>query len=127
MNNSDFISTLFAHSGINPYSVTDYLVASQHLYQQGLTLGFTDPFLFMLKIDDQLDREMRHYLSASSRRMTRVNHLIQHVLRLNAYYGELLIPLVLACIHQTLLLNEWYELLPRFELARSRIQRRFNL
>jgi len=127
MNEPEFISDLFDDSTINPNCVSDYLEKGQNLYQQGLTLGFTDRFLAMLKIADRVDGEMRQYLLGKSRRMTGLNQIIRHFQGLNPYYAQLLIPLVLECIHQTVLLNEWYELLPRYTKARKRIQQQFTL
>ena len=52
---------------------------------------------------------------------------IEMLLTLDSEYTHRLLPLVMDSVLEVLYLNEWYELMPRYHLARQRIAQTFGI
>ncbi|SFF22145.1 hypothetical protein [Spirosoma endophyticum] len=127
MNELKTIPELFAGSEINPQVVMCYIWRQDSYYKQTIQGPHHPQFLYLIQEADKVDYEMRWFLAGNSVYMTKVYKVIQHFVDLNPSVSRGFTGLVLEDIHTTLLLNRWYELLPRFELARNRIRKRFKL
>ncbi|GAB4020239.1 hypothetical protein GCM10028808_60720 [Spirosoma migulaei] len=121
------IPELFANSSINPQVVVCYLWQQNGYYNEAITGPHHASFLYLIEEADKVDFEVRWFLLGNAIRLTRVYRAIRQFIALHPDIGRLFTMLVLGDIRQTLLQNQWYELLPRYELACHRIQRHFNL
>ncbi|GAB2554321.1 hypothetical protein [Spirosoma areae] len=121
------IPQLFANSQVNPQVVVYYIGQQDGYYKEAIKNPCHPKCLELIQHADRVDAELRWFLAGNGTRLTRIYRAIRHFIGLNPAVGRIFTALVVEDIRNTLLVNEWYELLPRFELARSRIQRRFKL
>ena len=121
------IPELFAGSEVNPQIVVCYIGQQDSYYNEAIKTTSHPKRLEVIQHADRVDAEVRSVLAGNAVRLTRLYRIIRAFIALNSDVGKALTGLVLGDIHQTLLQNQWYELLPRFELVSSRVQKRFAL
>lgn len=121
------IPELFANSVVNPQIVVCYLWQQNTYYKEAIKTPCHPLCLEMVQQADLVDAEIRSILAGNAIRLTRLYRIIRAFIALNPTVGKTLTSLVLGDIHQTLLQNEWYELLDRFQMVCSRVQKHFKL
>lgn len=121
------VPQLFANSDVNSQVVVHYLLQKDIYYKEAVKSPSHPMCLEMIQHADRIDAEVRSILAGNAIRLTRLYRIIDQFIALNPPVGRTFTALVLGDINDTLLLNEWYELLPRFEQARDHVYRRYKL
>ena len=119
------LSKTFAHSTISVDSVLDYLksdpgyakTACPHYWRDQVFLNEVDGFVVCF----------RFYILNRYERSRLLFQSIEMLLDIDSEYTHRLLPLVMDSVLEVLYLNEWYELMPRYHLARQRIAQTFCL
>ena len=122
------ISTLtktFAQSTISVDSVLSYLRSDPGYYKTACTHNFRDQ-VFLSQIDGFVVC-FRFYILNRYERSRLLFQSIEMLLDIDSEYTHRLLPLVMDSVLEVLYLNEWYELMPRYHLARQRIAKTFCL
>lgn len=127
MNQPQTIMELFAESEVNPYEVLHYCITKSWMHDHGVAQGYPAKNLPILKLADRVSVELRDYLAAISYRLTRLYRVIREFLASYPDDALFLIPFTLDHVRDVLISNEWFELMPRYERARTLIRQRFNL
>lgn len=70
---------------------------------------------------------LRRYVASQSKTLHRLFIEVRAFMAFDEEQAGLLIPLLMGVVEETLLQNEWYELVPRLEAARHRVKRRFGM
>jgi hypothetical protein len=75
---------------------------------------------------DYFEFHLRRYTVGKTKTMHRVFAEVRQFLDFDPERAQSFIPILIDRVEQTILLNEWYELMPRYEIARVRIRQTFG-
>lgn len=121
------LDQVFADTTVKLPSVEDYLLGLPRYREYGVAMGVDARARLLLSRTDYVEFNLRHYISGRSKTLHSLNREVQSFLSLDDSAARTMIAFSLQAVEQTILINEWYELMPRYLTARRRIQKRFGL
>lgn len=127
MKTSTTVAQVFAPTTINPGSVHAYLFGLPQYYHAGYATNASEYALTLLNCTDFFEFQFRRYLSGRYPTLRRVFREIRQFQEVDEAHAARMIAFSLAAVKETILLNEWYELMPRYEKAKQRIQTQFDI
>lgn len=110
-----------AGTTLNPVLVKGFFQTSPHYHQWGLAHQIDQASLDQLNATDLFELYLRFYLTGRHKTLQAVLREVRDFAHEDANAAHHLIVYSLEDTRQHLLTLEWYELLPRLELARERI------
>lgn len=118
----------FAHTTIQVSDVLEYLRSDPGYLTSSVDNGDSLVDIMIAGSADQIERWLRWYIAGICPTLRQVFAVIRALMAYDEETARQVIPLLLEKnIHPTLLANEWYEWLPRYEQARRRIRQQFGL
>ncbi|GAB4017131.1 hypothetical protein [Spirosoma koreense] len=127
MTRSPILSQTFHQTTINPASVQAYLLSYPRYYSAGYVKGANVYALQLLNNTDYFEWQLRRYLASPTKTLRGVFREIRAFQGFHYEHACEMITFSLAAVGETILVNEWYELMPRYQLARQRIEKRFGI
>jgi hypothetical protein len=119
--------TAFEQTTIDPQQVRAYLLAMPDYFGKGWDRQVSKTALKTLNHLDYFEFHFKRYLTGYPKTLRRVCEGVRAFVEHDSQKAQTMIALSLDGIEEVILENEWYELMPRYELARSRIVNRFGL
>ena len=118
----------FGHTTVNLAALELYLRSDPGYLVSAIECGDDEFNQTIANHADYVEFWLRRYVAGADKTLHRLFVEVQAFLDFDEPEARLVIPVLFEkSVRQTLMDNEWYEWLPRYELARQRIQRRFAI
>ncbi|WP_020599863.1 hypothetical protein [Spirosoma panaciterrae] len=121
------ITAQFDNTTVDQVKLFQFFFALPPYLQAGVHRGLCQEACYYLAHADGVDFWVRRYLMGKSVTLHRVFWEIREFQKRNPVAAQELTIFVLDTIHNTLLAEEWYELMPRFQKARKHIRKAFQI
>lgn len=116
----------FENTTVDVQQVRAFLVGYPDYYGIGWDQKLSENTLKALNYLDFFEFHFRRYLIGYPKTMRRVYEEVRVFMAHDADTARKMIALSMDAVQATILQNEWYELMPRHQTARSRIEKRFG-
>lgn len=120
-------SLIHERTPIIPAAAENYLFDEPHYRKCGLAMGVNTYAKMLLGRTDTFEFWLRRYIGGRARTLHRVNYEVRDFLFFDERSARGMIAFSLDAVQYTLLTNEWYELMGRYQTARQRIQKKFGI
>ena len=128
MKHSPIVSQFSDQTSINLDNLNDYLDAIPNYLEAGLSQGVGRYSLKLLNYSDFFEFALKRYLSGRTKTLHQVFWEIREFrTAINENAANHMIAFSLEAVRQVLLLNEFYELMPRYQQAVKKIRDRFKI
>ena len=118
----------FAQATLIPSAAENYLNHEMPRYREcGLAMDVSAYARLLLTRTDYFEFWLRRYVGGRDRTLHGMNYEIRSFLALDERGAKGMIAFSLEAIRQTILENEWYEVMPKYLIARQRIQKKFGI
>ncbi|MBD2702639.1 hypothetical protein IC229_18475 [Spirosoma sp. BT702] len=117
----------FEHTTLNTAQITAYLIGIPRYLEAGVYQGVSEKACHYLAYADGVEFWLRRYLAGKPATLHNVFREIRAFLAHDETAARHMILFVLNAVADTMLQNEWYELMKPYNIARKRIQKTFNI
>lgn len=121
------IKTTFSGTTIDPQAIEWYANSDPGFLACIIAVGGSTISREEANHADYFEFHLRRYIVGKTKTMHRVFAEVRQFLAFDLQGAQSFIPILIDRVEQTILLNEWYELMPRYEIARQRIEQKFGL
>lgn len=121
------LQQLFSATTIQLEHVESYLLSVPGNLEAGYEAGVSPEARRLLFRTDNVEFELRQHLAGETRTKHPLNRAIRSFLAFDELSAQVMIDITLEAVKMTLLANEWYELLPRYQRIRQHIQKTFSI
>lgn len=121
-------SPVFADTTAIPSAAENYLIHEMPRYREcGMAMDVSSYARLLLTRTDYFEFWLRRYVGGQDRALHGMNYEIRSFLALDERCAKGMIAFSLEAVRQTILTNEWYEVMPRYLKVRQRIQKKFGI
>lgn len=117
----------FNQTTINVARVEDFLLGIPRYREAGYEANVSPYAGRLLNRTDCFEFELRQYLAGEAKTRYHLNRSIRKFLSLDDHSARTMICFSLDAVEATLLDNEWYEVMPRYQSVRIHIQKTFGI
>ena len=121
------IQATFSGTTINPQVIESYASDDPGFLECIVKINGSNLHKREANHADYFEYHLRRYVVGKTQTMHRVFAEIRQFRAFNTESASVFIPILIDRVEETIFLNEWYELMPRFERAKKRIKSRFGI
>ena len=121
------IRTTFSRTTIDPQVIEWYVKSDPGFLACIIEMGGSEIRQKEANHADYFEFHLRRFIVGKTTTMHRVFVEVRQFLAFDSERAQTFIPILIDRVEQTILLNEWYELMPRYELAKRKIGQGFNI
>ncbi|GAB4020241.1 hypothetical protein GCM10028808_60730 [Spirosoma migulaei] len=127
MKNASQATTHFDQTTVDTGELMAYLCKYPQYLKAGMYAGVGEKALDYLAYTDDVDFWLRGYLMGRPKTLHRLFQEIRGFIAYDEKAARSMTEFVFNVVQETLLLNEWYELMERYLYARKRAQKTFRI
>ena len=121
------IKTTFGGTTIDPQAIASYINSDPGFLACIVETGGSMIRRKEANYADYFEFHLRRYIAGETKTMHRVFMEIRAFLAFDLDSAQIFIPSLIDRVEQTIMMNEWYELMPRWEQAKGKINQQFGI